>query len=135
MKNLPIVTLIPRVGWLLAIFFVTNWACMTQLRFRVIGRWDWNETVGGYWRDQTPVEWAGPLLWLLPFGIGIYLMVILVLHLFFRETIDKDINSGAFVVYWQSAPSELKLKLIFAAVIGFFLSLSIAYAGLVRVGG
>lgn len=130
--NVPLIAFAVNQWQLLTVFIVTNWLCKTETHFVALGEWRISEQLGGFWAPRTPLEWAGPLLWLLPLGIGTYLMTMLMIHLHFRMTINSDINSGKFIEYWNAAPGELKLKLIFAAIIGITLALAILYAGLAR---
>lgn len=117
---------------MLSLFVFTNWMCMTEIHFAFLGKWSHDEMLGGIWRPATPMEWAGPLLWSLPYVLDNYLLVLLTMHLHFRNTIDKDINDGSFIVYWQNAPSDLKLKLVFASIIGTGIVYGIMLAGLAR---
>lgn len=132
MKNYPIISFIGRQIPLLAVLIVTNWLCLTEMHFSFLGKWVFDENLGGIWRAATPLEFCGPLLWAVPFGITAYLLTLLNIHLHFRQTIDKDINGGKFVEWWTAADSVLKLKLVFAAIIGIFIGLCILLSPLAR---
>lgn len=130
--NVPGITWLGRAYPMLIVFVFFDWLCMTKHRFIFIGEWRHDDQLGGIWASQTPMEWAGPLLWTVPFGLAAYLSTTLAIHLHFRNTIDKDINSGKFIEYWNNAPSDLKLKLIFAAILCVLLSMCILFSPLAR---
>ncbi len=132
MKNFPILTFLQRTWMLLIVFFATNWLCLTEVHFSFLGKWVLDPELGGIWAPATPMEFCGPLLWSIPFALDTYLLTLLTLHLHFRQTIDSDINDGSFVAYWKAAPGDLKLKLVFAAIIGIGLVYGILLAGLAR---
>lgn len=131
-SNFPILTWLSRQWLLILVFLVTNWMCLSEIHFAFLGKWSIDPELGGIWRPATPIEFCGPLLWAIPFGIAAYLIGSLLIHLHFRATIDKDINDGSFVGYWNAAPSDLKLKLVFAAIIGIFLGVAILLSPLAR---
>lgn len=132
MTNIPLITWLQRQWLLIVVFLVTNWLCLTEQHFAFIGKWVLDPELGGIWRPATPLEFCGPLLWAIPFGIATYLLTLLNIHLHFRQTIDKDINDGSFIAYWKDAPSDLKLKLVFAAIIGIFIGLCLLLSPLAR---
>lgn len=134
MKNNPFIVFLRNQWSLLLILLVTNWACMTEMHFKVLGKWRHDEMLGGIWAPATPMDFCGPLLWLPPFGIGVVLIVLFIMHTLFRDTINADINGNKVVEYWEKASIELKLILIFGSIVGLILSLSILYAPLARVG-
>lgn len=132
MTNIPLITWLQRQWLLIIVFLITNWLCLTEQHLSFLGKWVLDPELGGIWRPATPLEFCGPLLWAIPFGIATYLLTLLNIHLHFRKTIDKDINDESFVRYWQQAPSDLKLKLVFAAIIGIFIGLCLLLSPLAR---
>lgn len=117
---------------LLLIFLFTNWLCLTEHHFPFLGKWVIDETLGGIWISQTPMEFSGPLLWALPFGLSLILLVLLVLHLYFRATLDAYIHSGQFVQEFYGADPEFRLKFFKDVLIGFTVAIAILLAGLAR---
>lgn len=132
MKNIPIITWIQRQWMLLIVFFITNWACLTEVHFKALGKWSWDEQLGGIWRPATPLEFCGPLLWAVPFGIATYLLMGLAIHLHYRATIDADTNDGTYAADWKACTSWQRVIVANAVRIGIFVGLCILLAGLAR---
>ena len=132
MKNIPIITWIPRYWLLLLIFFFTNWLCLTEIHFSFLGKWTWDSNLGGIWRPATPIEFCGPLLWSVPFGIAIYLLTTLSIHLHYRQTIDEDVNSGKYLEDWQACTPAQRVFVSNAVRIGIFIGFCLLLAGLAR---
>jgi hypothetical protein len=108
MKNLPILTLIPRI-WMLVIFAVlANLACLNERLF------------------QT----CGALIYIPAVTSIAALVVFAVLHLHFRQTIDAYIHSGKFVsdFYHALSPAE-RVRWTFAMIISLLLFVAVIAAG------
>lgn len=56
------------------------------------------------------------------------LVFLLIIHLFFRETIDKDWHNGTYVAEWRSLEPKTRITLTVALVVGLFLSVAIIAA-------
>lgn len=132
MKNNPLFVFLRNYWWLLSIYVATNWACMTEMHFKMLGKWRHDETLGGIWAPATPIEWAGPTIWEWPFGISVVLVGLFILHLLFRDTMNADISSGRFIEYWKAASGELKLILTVATILVILLALSNLFSPLAR---
>lgn len=101
MKNIPFITYFQRTWMLFIVFFASNWAALTEHHFPFLGKWVVDENLGGIWVAQTPMEAIGPILWIVPFGMAIYLMCSLQIHLYYRSTIDSDIHDLTYCKDWQ----------------------------------
>jgi hypothetical protein len=132
MKNFPILSWAARQWLLLVIFFFTNWLCLTEVHFSALGKWVWDEQLGGIWRAATPLEFCGPLLWAVPFGLATYLLTLLSIHLHYRETIDADVNDGTYLNDWHACTPAQRVAVATAVRIGIFVGLCILLAGLAR---
>lgn len=132
-SNFPILTWAARQWLLISIFVVTAWMCTTERRFSFLGKWDWDENLGGYWRAGTPLEFFTVLLWALPLGLVAYLMTLLSIHLHYRETIDKDVNDGTYRRDWEACTSTERVKFATWVRIGIFIGFCILLSGLARV--
>ncbi len=132
MKNIPIVTWIQRQWLLLILFFFTNWLCLTEIHMNFLGKWRWDSELGGIWAAATPIEFCGPLLWAVPFGLATYLLTLLSIHLHYRATIDADTNDGTYLTDWRACTSAQRVAVATAVRIGIFIGLCILLAGLAR---
>lgn len=134
MKNYPIITFLQRTWMLLIAFAAFDWAALTEHHFKPLGKWVSDPDHGGIWVAQTPMEWAGPLLWAIPFGIMVWLLSLLSIHLYYRETIDADANDGTTVYDWKSCTSFQRVLVATIVRIGIFIGLCILCASLARAG-
>lgn len=132
MNNLPIIAWVQRQWILILVFLFTNWLCLTEMHFSFLGRWRWDEQLGGIWAAATPLEFCGPLLWAVPFGIATYLLTLLSIHLHYRATIDADVNNDTYLNDWHACTSFQRVTIAAAVRIGIFVGLCILLAGLAR---
>ena len=132
MPNYPILTWLQRQWMLLVLFLVTNWLCLTEAHFSLLGKWVLDPERGGIWVPATPLEFCGPLLWAVPFGIAVYLLTLLSIHLHYRQTIDADVNDGTYAADWRACTSAQRVVVAAAVRIGIFIGLCILLAGLAR---
>lgn len=130
-SNALLLTLFPRIWHLLLAFLVTNWAAMTEMHFKCLGKWVHDPTLGGIWAAATPMEWLGPIVgWGTPIVLFVVILTVVILHFFFRDTIDADIHSGQYIADWRgSTPFQRILTTLgyFAAVI---ITLGFIFAGI-----
>lgn len=134
MKNIPVVTFLQRTWMLFVAMFASNWFALTETHFAFLGKWVMHPEAGGIWISQTPMETFGPILWVLPFGLAIVLMGLLVVHLYYRQTIDLDANGGRYVNDWNSCTPFQRVLISNVVRIGIIIGLCILCAGLARAG-
>lgn len=133
-KNVPLVTFFSRAStFYLMIFMLTaNWAIHWKRAL-----W-WTQMPGlpdgtpGEWVPITLYDWLGAILYV-PALVGVVMFVwSLVLHLFFRDTIDRDTHNGTLVADWKILSSFERTKLHVWIRIGFWIGLCILCSSLAK---
>ena len=71
----------------------------------------------------------GPIIFIPAVACVCILTSLLIQHLFFRETIDKDIHGGRFVEEWQQLTPERRITLTVVVIVGIWIGLAIIGAG------
>lgn len=132
--NIPFVTFFSRAStwWMVAMVLVTQWAIHWKHAL-----W-WTQLPGlpdgtpGEWVPITLYDWLGAFL-TVPALVGVIMFVwSLVLHLFFRGTVDKDTHDGTTLVDWGNLTSFERTTLHVVIRIGFFIGICILCANLAK---
>jgi len=132
--NTPIITFLQRTWMLLIALVVTDWLAMTEMHFQCLGKWVLDPELGGIWIAQTPMDRIGPILWVLPFCIMIFLVMKLLVHLSYRKTIDADANSGLDVEDWKVNTPFQRTLIRTIVYVGLFIGLCVLCSNLAKGG-
>jgi len=132
MTNIPLITWFQRQWLLIVLFFITNWLCLTEIHFSFLGKWVVDPQLGGIWRPATPLEFCGPLLWAIPYGIAAYLLALLSIHLHYRQTLDADTHNETYLNDWRACTSSQRVYVAAAIRIGIFIGFCILLSNLAK---
>lgn len=132
--NVLIFTFLARTWLLWLLMFSSNWLTLTHHHFAILGTWELDEVRGGVWVPHTPMEAIGGILYALPVGLSIYLLYLFLIHIHYRETIDRDIHDGTYLRDWGNLTSEQRVRYSTQTRIGIFIGLCILLSGLARGG-
>lgn len=131
-KNFPLVTFALRNWMLLIALGLSNWFANTEEHFKCLGKWVVDPEQGGIWISQRPMECFGPILWIVPISIGVYLINLLMIHLHYRETIDADTAGGKYKSDWDQCTPFERVKISTQVRVGLFIGLCILCNNLAR---
>jgi hypothetical protein len=106
MKNIPFITYLQRYWLLLVLVVVTVAACLNDWLFQKLGA----------------------LLYIPAAAAVTVATVLLIVHLFFRETIDTDIHTGVFIADWRSLNSLERARITAVYVVGLTLAIALVAA-------
>jgi len=105
-KNIPILSFITRYWMLLILAVVTVALCLNDRIFQMLGA-----------------------LIYIPAACTVAVVVqLLIVHLFFRETIDKDAHDGTYLAEWRALDPRTRIILTVVYRVGILLALSIIAA-------
>lgn len=114
MKNIPILTFFSRSGtWLLLAFCVVSSLAV---------------------RDDALFQKWGMLIYIPAIISNVMFFSVLVIHLFFRETIDRDVHCGTYVQDWRALTPSQRVFAHALIRIGIIIGFCILCAGLARGG-
>jgi len=83
--NIPILSFLKRYWLLLVMLALALVLCLTDLPFKL----------------------AGMFVFLPARGLGAIIVALLIRHLFFRQTLELDVDNGDFVTWWKAlAPRD-----------------------------
>lgn len=146
MKNIPILTLIPRI-WLLVLFaLASNFASLTNYPV-VAAHWEhatnegWARGTDGIWHQTDEETWVnvpaktlfelcGAALYIPAIMSLVVLCAIVCVHLFFRQTIDADTHGGKYLCDWGALTAEERVRYATITRIGFLLAGALIAAGI-----
>jgi lysozyme family protein len=133
--NIPLVSFFSRASsWYIAAFmFVSNYLVLSKKPWG-----GWTQLAG--LPDGTPGEWV-PVTLFDRFGMALYVPALasvvmfvwmLVMHLFFRQTIDADTNDGTYLKDWRNLSAVDRCRLHVILRVGFFIGFCILCASLAK---
>jgi hypothetical protein len=106
MKNLPILTFLARHWLLLVLLAVTVYACLDEQLFQKIGA-----------------------LLYVPAQSAVAIVVsLLIVHLLFRGTVDRDIHDDTFLANWRLLDQRTRTILTVAILVAVFHSVALIAA-------
>lgn len=138
MKNYPIISFFTRVStWLmLCLMLAGNWIVYSK------HVWYWVQLPADH--DGTPGAWIGitlvDILGAQPFTVAmssiLVLMTLFIRHLYYRQTIDRDIHDGTYVKDWRNMGTDMgarhRIWVSNVVFLGILLALCILCAGLAK---
>ena len=124
-SNVLLITFFART-WMLMIFMVaSNWIVLWKHEF-------FPKIVNGNWQGLTLFEMLGAVLFIPALGSAVFWFYLLMLHLFFRDTLDKDAHDGVYIADWRAMSSFERMQINAWLRIGFFIGFCILFASLAR---
>lgn len=132
MKNLIGVTFIWRNLPLILFTLFTNWLTLTQHHFGFIGTWEIDEMRGGIFVPHTPFEAFGAILYVPPFASAVWLVVALMIHLKYRDTIDADAHSRRDIADWNLCTPSERAMMRTVVFVGLVIAFCILCSSLAR---
>lgn len=138
-SNIPLVTFFSRSSTWLIIFFVLlfQWAIHYRGPLPFPGLW-WTQLPGspdgtpGEWVPITLYDWLGAFL-TVPAFVGVAMFVwSLVMHLFFRGTVDKDTHDGTLIADWNLLSAYERSYIHMLIRVGFWIGICILCSSLAK---
>lgn len=115
--NVPIITFFART-WMLFIFMIlANMAVLSQYKLP---------------SGHTLFEILGAVLYVPALASVVMWVYLLMLHLFFRETLDKDAHDGVYITDWRALTSAERMWMNVVLRVGFFIGFCILCASMAR---
>lgn len=133
-RNIPLLAFFSRAStWYVVIFMLAaQWSIHWKHPL-----W-WNQLPGlpdgtpGEWIPVTLYDWLGAILYIPALCSVIFFVWMLALHLFFRQTIDKDTHDGTYLCDWSTLSSAERIRYTTWIRVGFFIGFCILCAGLAK---
>lgn len=131
MKNWPIITFLARTWMLLAFAILTNFLTLWKHVFVWVenGADEWGSTV---WRGLTLFDICGAVLYLPGLASVAYWVSLLLIHLNYRQTIDKDVHDNTYLNDWRALTSAERVMNQTWTRVGFLVALAIIVHGLAK---
>lgn len=132
MGNFPIITFLRRTWMLLAAVLAANWLTLSK------HAWYWVQLPGlpdgtpGEWHGVTAFEHLGAVLYMPAISLLVWWISLLCVHLFFRQTIELDVNSGKYLKDWEACTPFQRVQMHNLVKIGILIALSILCSSLAR---
>lgn len=122
-RNLPLITFFSRT-WILFIFMLlSNYLVLWQHHFGEMVQE--GVIVNPGW---TLFEKIGAVMYVPALGSAVFWFYLLMLHLFFRETLDKDAHNGTYITDWRALSSGDRMWMNVILRVGFFIGFCILFA-------
>jgi fatty acid desaturase len=124
--NVPIITFLARTWMLLIFVLASNWLALWKHEFFV------RQLPDGTMQGFTLAEmWGAPIYF--PAIIStVFFLYLLMLHLFFRDTLDKDAHDGTYIADWRALSSYERIQMSTWLRIGFIIAFCILCASMAR---
>ncbi len=128
--NIPILTFLQRTWMLLAFSFVANWAALSNHEF--FKHWTVNMQGQTVHQGYTLFDMFGGLIYIPGITSAVMFFALLCIHLFWRETVDKDAHNGTYLRDWENLTAEQRVRYSNIIRIGIIIGFCILCAGLAR---
>jgi lysozyme family protein len=128
--NVPIITFLQRTWMLLVFAILSNWAVLSNHQF--FRHWTIDMEGKTIYEGQTIFQMFGGVAYVPGLVSAVLFVTLLCIHLFFRETIDKDVNDGTYLRDWASlSPND---RVLYSTIIriGFIIGFCILCSGLAK---
>jgi lysozyme family protein len=130
--NIPIITFLQRTWMLLVFAIVSNYAVLNNHQF--FRHWTVDMEGKTVYQGQTIFEMFGAIAYIPGLVSAVLFVSLFCLHLFYRETVDKDVHDGTYVKDWEALTSDQRILYSTIIRIGFIIGFCILCAGLARGG-
>lgn len=128
--NIPIVSFLQRTWMLLAFSLVANWAALSNYEF--FKRWTVNLEGKTVYDGWTLFELFGGLIYIPGITSAVMWVSLLCVHLFWRESVDRDAHDGKYLRDWGSLDPDQRIRYATIIRIGTIIGFCILCAGLAR---
>lgn len=130
--KIPILSFLGRTWRLLLVTVLANYLALWNHAFIWSDSGQRDEWGNIIWSPHTLADICGAIIYLPGLVTASWFAALLLLHLHFRDSIDRYIREGRFIAEWEALAPDLRLKLIFAAFIGLFIGTAIIGMGLAK---
>jgi len=131
-NNLPILSFFART-WMLFIFMlISNFAVLSNHAWRWVQLPTAPDGTPGAWQGVTLFDMLGAVLYVPALASVVMWVYLLVLHLFFRGTLDKDAHDGVYIADWRALTSAERMWMNVVLRVGFFIGFCILCAGVAK---
>lgn len=128
--NFPIITFLQR-SWMLTVFMVlSNFAVLSNHEFFKI--WTRDNDGNVVYVGQTLFQILGAVLYIPAMASVVVWVALLFRHLYFRESIDKDINDGTYLLDWRAVTPTTRIWVTNFVLIGMIIALCILCSTLAK---
>lgn len=99
-RNIPIITFLQRTWMLLVFTVLCNFLTLWNHVFVWVpnGRDEWGNVA---WRGLTLLDLCGAVLLVPALASAVVWTALLFIHLYFRDTLDKDVHDGTYLKDWR----------------------------------
>jgi len=125
-NNLPLLTFFARTWMLFVFMLLSNFAVLSN------HAWYWVQLPGGQWQGVTLFEILGAVLYVPALASVVMWVYLLLIHLFFRDTLDKDAHDGTYIADWRILTSAERMWMNVILRVGFFIGFCILCAGVAK---
>lgn len=125
-SNIPLITFFARTWMLLVFMLLANWAVLNKHEYFV------KQLPDGTSQGVTLFEILGAVLYVPAIASVVVFVALLVLHLFFRDTLDKDAHDGTYIADWRALTSSERVWIGTVIRVGFFIGFCILCASMAR---
>lgn len=138
-RNIPLVTFFSRAStWYVLLFaLVGQWAIHYRGPLPFPGFW-WTQQPGspdgtpGEWVPITLYDWLGAILLIPAICSAGFFVLMLLIHVFFRQTIDKDMHDGTYLCDWGNLDSHQRMQITAWIRIGFWIGICLVSASIAK---
>src|ERR1700676_2077776 len=95
-KNVPIITFFSRTLMVFIFMLLSNWAVLSNIEYFV------KPLPNGTQQGVTLFEMLGAVLYVPALASVVMWVYLLLIHLFFRDTLDLDAHSGVYIADWRA---------------------------------
>jgi hypothetical protein len=128
--NIPIFTFLQRTWMLLAFSLAANWAALSNYEF--FKHWTRNAAGTVVYQGWTLFDMFGGLVYIPGITSAVMFFALLCIHLFWRESVDKDAHDGTYLDDWHDLTPEQRVRYSTLIRIGIIVGFCILCAGLAR---
>lgn len=134
--NVPVLTFFTRSStwFILFLMVLFDWAVLSKHIWKWVQLPDLRDGTPGQWVGMTTYDYCGAVLYLPMIASTCMFLTMLMIHLYFRSSIDKDIHDGTYLCDWAALTSYERAKIHTIIRIGTLIAFSIIGASLARGG-
>lgn len=133
-RNIPLLTFFSRAS--------TWYVLILMLLFQFVIHWRhafwWMQQPGspdgtpGEWVPITLYDWLGAILLIPAICSTAFFVLMLLIHLFYRQTIDKDMHDGTYLCDWGNLDSFQRMQMTTWVRIGFWIGICLVAASIAK---
>jgi lysozyme family protein len=131
-SNIPIVTFFARTWMLFLFMLASNYAVLNQHEFGQVIEYTKAGTRVLVAPGHTLFEMLGAVLYVPALASVVMWVYLLMIHLFFRDTLDKDAHNGVYIADWRALNSADRMWMNVVLRVGFFIGFCILCASMAK---